>query len=169
MLAVPGLSELADFTGQHEDTFREFATQALIQATLLFAIKTGLSEYPTDGNENQLAINAILEMANHIYLEQPHAATKATPYQSESIGNYSYSKGSLVLKAKNDQKTGLIWWDLAMELLATASVSTTVASGALQVYDPAIQVDANGTTWILGPADVVVREGVYDHADTTIA
>ncbi len=170
MLAVPDILALASFTGEPEDGFHEFAAQALVQATLLFSIKTGLSEYPTDATEEQLATNAIFEMAYKIYLEflQGVAKVKVGPYQSESIGNYSYSKGSVVLKARNDQRTGLMWWDLAMELLATGSASTVVSTGSLQVYDPAIQVDANGVTWVLGPADVVLREGVYDHADTTI-
>ncbi len=171
MLAVPVILDLAEFVGVGEDTLTDFAPQALIQATLLFSIKTGLSEYPTDGNENQLALNAIYEMAYKIYLEylQGVAKVKAGPYQSESIGNYSYSKGSVVLKAKNDQKTGLIWWDLAMELLAVGAAAVVVGTSSLQVYEPAIQTDANGVTWILGPADVTLREGVYDHADTTIA
>lgn len=170
MLAVPGTDELADFTGQAEDTFTPFAPQALIQAALLLTIVTGLTSYPDDADLAQLAKNAIMEMAFDIYSKQlaNYAATQASPFQSESIGSYSYSKGTPAFKAKENQKTGLFWWDLAIERLVSEN-SSRVGTGSLQVFDPAIQVDANGVTWILGPGDTVLRDFVYDHADTTIA
>jgi hypothetical protein len=170
MLAVPGTDELADFTGTEEDDLTPFAPQALTQATLLFTIVTGLSSYPSDTDLTQLAKNAIMEMAWDIYNKQlaNYAVTQASPFQSESIGSYSYSKGSPAFKAKYNEKTGLFWWDLAIERLASEG-NSRVASGSLQVFDPAIQIDANGVTWVLGPADMADQALLYDHADTTIS
>lgn len=170
MLAVPGTDEMADFNGTEEDDLSTFAPQALLQSTLLLTLVTGLSAYPDDDDLEQLAKNAILEMAWDIYYKQlaKYAQTQASPLQSESIGSYSYSKGSPAFKAKNNEKTGLFWWDLAIERLGSDG-NSRVGTGSLQVFEPAIQVDAEGTTWVLGPGDVALRDMVYDHADTTIS
>lgn len=177
MLAVPSVADLAEFSGRAEDSYSAFASQALVQATLLFSLMTGLTEYPSGDNDQQLAINAILEMADRIYLEQPYQLSKAGPFTSETIGSYSYSKGSAVLRARFGQTTGLLWWDLAMERLATVDVAT-IDSAAIQVIEPALRVDTTtGTVYLVGPADWRVTgpepsgmwpDGFYDQADTTI-
>jgi hypothetical protein len=153
MLSVPGVAALATFSGRGEDTYTSFAVQALAQATLLFALRTDLTAYPDDPQLLQLATNAILEMADRIVLEQPHAATMASPLSSESIGSYSYSKGSAAFRAKDGERTGLFWWDLALDRLLGLGRSH-VSSGSVSVMERVVQVSSEGNLFVVGPADV---------------
>lgn len=150
MLPVPTVAQLAVFTGRPENTFGPFAAQALTQATLLFGISTTRTELPGTADENQLALNAIMEMADRLYLEQPYATDKARPYTSESTLDYSYTKGSVVAKARDGQPTGLLWWDLAVQELTTAgrliTGSGSIAAGLGGVFEA-----EDGSLVILGP------------------
>jgi hypothetical protein len=136
MLSAPTVDDLATFTGRDSDTYSGFATQALAQATLLFTVITKLASYPSDPDQAQLARNAIMQAADLIYLEQPFAQARATPYSSETIGSYSYTKTAkaLLKNAHNDQPTGLMWWDLAFEELAGRDRSL-VASGSVSAFE----------------------------------
>lgn len=151
MLPAPSTTELSAFTGRAVDTYGTFVDQALAQATLLFGLRTGLTEMPADADLLQLAKNAILQMADSIYLEQPNAATVASPFQSETIGSYTYSKGSAAGKAKDGTETGLFWWDLALDMLATADVLT----GGAVIYTDLVDVrtDTDGNAVLVTPAD----------------
>ena len=153
MLPAPTLAYLAQFTGRAESSFTAFADQALVQATLLFSVITKRTEYPDDADAAQLAINAICEMADRIYLEQPYQAAKATPYTAETIGSYSYAKGSYAAKAKDGQRTGLFWWDLAIDELSLAERSI-VASGSLSAMErDHVYTDGDGNRYVVGPAE----------------
>jgi len=164
MLPAPTLAELALFTGRDESTFPAYATQALAQATLLFSIVTKLDEYPEDPDGRQLAINAILEMADRMQLEQPYAASKASPFQSETIGSYSYSKGSAFTKAREGAATGLFWWDLALDELSLAD-RAQVSSSSVAAFEREITT-ASGDRTIVGPADCVESGIGFYNANT---
>ncbi len=157
MLPVPTVSYLASFTGRDEASFGAFADQALIQSTLLFSTLTKLSDYPDDEDKELLAINAILEMADRIYLEQPYATTKASPFQSETIASYSYSKGSVVARAKEGLRTGLLFWDLAMDELSAADRSL-VGYGSVTAFEGDLYVDTDDNRIVLTPAQVAASE-----------
>jgi len=101
MLPVPTVAQLAGFTGRPESGYTSFADQALAQAALLFTIVTQRPTLPDDPDTVTLVRNAILEMADRIYLEQPYAAARVSPYQSETIGSYSYAKSSTVVRARD--------------------------------------------------------------------
>lgn len=163
MLPVPTISYLALFTGRAEDTFSTYADQALIQATLLFSTITKREDFPDDDDQQSLAVNAILEMADRIYLEQPYATVRASPYNSESIGSYSYSKGTTAYKAKNHEPTGLFWWELAVEELSLVDRSL-VTSGAVTVFDNDSMYtdDITSRKTVLGPADMCMPDIPYD-------
>src|SRR5688572_12904547 len=123
---VPVLADLVDFTGRDADTFTAFAPTALAQAALLFQFATGLTDPPTDPDQAQLADYAVLEMADRLYLEQPHARTAASPFQSETIGSYSYSKGNdMLARIKAGKSLGMRWWDLALALLGRLEVTSS--------------------------------------------
>ncbi len=160
MLSAPSTAELAAFTGRAVGTFSAFATQALAQATLLFTITTQLGDYPEDDDAEQLARNAILELADRIYLEQPYAAAKATPYNSETIGSYSYAKGGTFSRVREGERIGLFWWDLAIDELAVADRSI-VDSGSVANLDRAdVYVDGDGNRYVLGPAEYTGPDGL---------
>ncbi len=161
MLSAPTTEDLATFTGRAESTFTPFADQALLQATVLFGATTNLAEYPEDPQLRQVAEFAILEMANRLYLEQPFAVSKASPFASETIGSYSYSKGSTFstqTKGSSRTPTGLYWWDLAVELL-TAAGEGEVISGSVGGFEHDLGVNAEGRRGIVGPADNLEADG----------
>lgn len=153
MLSAPTVADLATFTGRAQPSFGTFAAQALAQATLLFSVVTKLSDYPADADLAQLAKNAIMEMADRLYLEQPNAQVKASPFQSETIGSYSYSKGSTFHKAKEGEHTGLFWWDLAIDELRVSD-SGFLASGSIKTDNGLYVATDTDEKWILGPAEV---------------
>src|ERR1700759_1359671 len=121
MWDIPTITQLADFSGRPEATYATgFATQALFQSTLLLATLTerpdssGLSD-----DQVKLATTGILAYADPIYLVHPYDAVVASPFSSENIGSYSYSKpppsgGSRVLASAElkSEDTGVMWFDL---------------------------------------------------------
>lgn len=160
MLPVPTLDDLSTFTGRPVGAIGAFAPQALAQATLMFSILTKLTGYPDDPDLTQLAKNAIMEMADRLLLEQPYQAIKAGPFQSESIGSYSYSRGTqTAVKAQQGLKTGLFWWDTALDEL-TMPGQSVLAHGSIQVTPEGLKHDlATGTWFVMNAADEDRRDG----------
>ncbi len=154
MLPVPTVSFLAQFTGRDIATFTAYADEALLQATLLFSIVTQRTEFPDDEDLESLGVRAILEMADRIYLEQPYAGDRATPFASETIGSYSYAKyASAAARARDGIPTGLLWWDIAVDELSLAERSI-VASGSVSNFERAdVWTDTSGTRYVVGPGD----------------
>lgn len=153
MLAAPTTAELAVFTGRPSSSFTDFADQALAQATLMFQIVTKLTELPDDPDLLQLAKNAILEMADRLLLEQPYQAVKAKPFQTETIGSYSYSRVTqTATKVQNGLKTGLFWWDIAVDELSLPG-SSTFGHGSIKVDLDGVGQAQDGTYFFVDPAD----------------
>jgi hypothetical protein len=147
-IAPPQVAELATFTGRSSSSFGDYATEALTQATLLLVLATGLSDYPTDPNMAQLAKYGILDMADSIYLSQPYKETTSSPFQSESIGSYSYSK--MTKSVKRGQSTGVTWFDLAVGKLRIAG-SGIGASGSIEGMEwDGVEASASGKMKIIG-------------------
>jgi hypothetical protein len=152
VLFAPGVDDLAEFTGRPIDSFGPFADTALAQATLLFQVVTSLTEFPTDEIGAQLATNAILEMAYRFILEQPYAITAASPFQSETIGSYSYSKSGTARLALLGKGTGLLWWDLAMDRL-TRPGESGVGYGSISAFRDHLVTDGTGQVYIVDPTE----------------
>jgi hypothetical protein len=159
-LAPPTVADLAAFTGRTSNSFGQFADQALAQATLLFYIATDLDEYPTDVNLSMLVKNGILDMADKIYLSQPYQEASASPFQSETIGSYSYSKA--VASVKKGDNTGIMWFDLAVNKLKAAG-SGIAAHGSIHgmEYD-GLEFASDGSAKIAGAGKTVHPGLVYD-------
>lgn len=133
MLTAPTVGDLAVFTGRPATGFGDYAAQALEQAALMFTVGTKLSDYPDDPDKAKLARFAIMEMADRLLLEQPYAQVKANPFQTETIGSYSYSRATQTTKTvAQGLKTGLFWWDTAIDELAVLEGSVT-AHGSIKV------------------------------------
>ncbi len=150
-LPVPTTTELAEFTGRPEGSFSSFAAACLIQSTLMFTIVTDLTpdDWPALGagtklsiaDAQQLATNGILAMADYIYLRQPYQQLIASPLTTESIGSYSYSKAQQEV-ARNaaalevqGERTGVAFYDLAVQYLAKRQSAGGVFSGAITVFE----------------------------------
>ncbi len=167
MLSAPTTAELATFTGRAESSFGPYASTALAQATLLFALVTKLDTYPDDPNLALLAKYAIMQMADQLVLEQPYQAVKASPMASETIGSYSYTKSQTWQKVTAGASSGLTWWELAIDQLAQGDTSM-VASGSYSAFerdDHVVQDPAGDGGYILGPADLITHEGTWVSAE----
>lgn len=151
---APTVADLAAFSGRDANTFTPFATTALDMAALMFQFATGLTEVPSDPDKAKLAGYAIMEMADRLVLEQPYAVNAASPFQSETIGSYTYSKGAGFYEAaKSGKRTGLWWWDLAVGELGDPAVAGSMAGGLIKVWEEEIGQDGEGHLGISTPAD----------------
>lgn len=151
-IAPPFVGELATFTGRASSTFGDYAAEALTQATLLLVLATGLTDYPTDTNMAQLAKYGILDMADSIYLSQPYKESISSPFQSESIGSYSYSK--MTKSVKRGESTGVTWFDMAVSKLRVAG-SGIGATGSIEGMEwDGVVTGPNGKSKILGASGV---------------
>lgn len=148
MLVPPTVADLAVFSGRESNTFGQFATEALAQATLLFYLATDLGVYPDDVSLAQLAKYGILDMADKIYLSQPYQEAAASPFQSETIGSYSYSRA--VAAVKKGDNTGVMWFDMAVNKLK-ANGSGIGASGSIRGMEwDGLEVAPDGKMQIIG-------------------
>jgi hypothetical protein len=147
-LAPPTVADLATFTGRSSNAFGQYVYQALDQATLLFYLATDRTEYPSDSNLAMLAKNGILEMADKIYLSQPFQEAMASPFQSETIGSYSYSR--TVAAVKKGDATGVMWFDLAVNKLKSEDTAIGASGSIVGMEYDGLGIDSNGQTRIIG-------------------
>lgn len=173
MIPVPTLAQLAAFSGRPETSYSGYAESALLQATLYFSIYTELtpSDYSAlDPDSQLLAQQGITAMSDWIYLRQPYQAAIASPLQGETIGSYTYSKPfqvemrNLQAQELGVSSTGIILWDLAIQVLAKRQKINGVYFGQIRGFDregpderysvTAIRRDTRtGETVLLGPED----------------
>jgi hypothetical protein len=147
-LAPPTVADLASFTGRASNTFGPFATEALTQATLLFYLSTGLESYPENSQLASLSKYGIMDMADKIYLSQPYKEATTSPFQSETIGSYSYSK--LTQSVKKGDATGVMWFDLAVNKLKGDGAGIG-ASGSIEGMEwDGVEYQASGKPKIVG-------------------
>lgn len=147
-LVPPTVAELATFSGRDSNSYNNFAVEALTQATLLLYLATSISAYPSDPDLAKLAKYGILDMADKIYFSQPYREALASPYQSESIGSYSYSKS--VAAVKKGDATGVMWFDMAVNKLK-ADGSGVVASGSISAFElDGVEVSDTGQMTVIG-------------------
>lgn len=167
MAAYPtlGVTELSTFSGRPAASYpASYPDQAIRMATLIFKIASGLVEFPEPGtNAYDLATMAILALADEFILEQPFQEAKSSPFNSESIGSYSYSKmaGRGAVRAASsisaDGKTGNIWFDLAIEQLGVVVNALNMpAYGGVEVFEHSEMMVPGlnrHNTRLLGPGD----------------
>lgn len=150
-ITPPSLEQLAVFSGREEESYTDFADQALVQATVLFQIASCLDALPTDTTsvDYDVCVNAILDMADRLYLGQQYSTAKASPFSSETIGSYSYSKMSS--QVSQGLPTGVGWFDLAIQNYGSCDSGVTVSHSATSIFeDYGISV-IDGRRVFLGP------------------
>jgi hypothetical protein len=177
------VEDLAEFAARPRAAFSPFADSALAQALLLFKISTCLSAMPDNQVHQDLIRNAILGMADQLYLANQYREAQASPFNNESIGSYSYSKtlrqsfSETAAKISSGGQSGVQWFDIAVELLGQCDVEEDlIMHGGIEVFEHDIVTVAgvNGanrrmlspqdmrlsTTWGLDPSSLgfVVRE-----------
>lgn len=147
---VTGLSK---FSGRPVASYTNYAEEAIEQATLLFKKATCLASFPTNEDDAKIATKAIYQLADALSLAQPYQEALATPFSSESIGSYSYSK--LVNSITRSEKTNLLWFDLAVESLGVCGFMGGASSmGGIEAFEfDNLRVPGfNGNTRLTGPA-----------------
>jgi hypothetical protein len=155
-------ADLAGFSGRPEASYPSpYTDEALKQATLLFKIGTCLATFPDDPMQADLAKYAILSMADYIVLNQPNAQVLAGPFQSESLGSYSYSK--MAKTAASGGETGVAWFDLAVDQIGQCDQNDEIMSGGgIEVFEfdaefAVARTDGN-TVRVLSPKDQEYHE-----------
>jgi hypothetical protein len=93
-LSVPTTDELLAFMHETEwdSSEEEFAAVELQQAADLMHIATGLTDDPADETAQRILKYGILEMAFALHARAPDREAMYSPFSSERIGSYSYSK-----------------------------------------------------------------------------
>lgn len=168
------VTDLSAFSGRPVGAYPAYAVEtALLQATLLFKISTCLPVLPVEQDDQDMVRLAILAYADMIILTMPYAELKANPFNSESLGSYSYSKtppgsgrGSFSASAavaSRGEKSGVMWFDLAVERLGVCWEEDGIPDfGGLETFEfdearTAGQIGAN--LRLLGPADLLLIWG----------
>jgi hypothetical protein len=167
---VPTLGELAFFSGRAETSYTSYVYSALLQATVMFTALTELTagDYPVmDPDDQVLAGQGVLAMADYLYLRWPFQQVIASPMQNEVIGSYSYSKPVQEM-ARNAQaievtaeRTGVDMFDLAVRMLAKRTRANGVFYGQITGFEHharddqvRIKFDRHENRLVLtGPAD----------------
>lgn len=137
-------ADLVTFSGRPEQSYTAYASQALLQALLLFKIGTCLaSPDDLDATHTELLNTAILAMADAIFLNQEHQAAVASPFNSETIGSYSYSKTAKAVSA--GQPTGIMWFDLAVTELSVCDRDDGIMMfGGIEMHDSVLVAGSAG-------------------------
>jgi hypothetical protein len=162
--------DLADFTGRPLVSFPEgyITNSALPQALLLFKIGTCLADVAQLSPEKQQLVDfGILSMTDAIHLSAPYQTALASPFQSESIGSYSYSR--VAQAVQQGLPTGVTWFDLAVgELTVCATFGSDIPmSMGIDVFgrNEGMPQGREGITTYLSPGDLAVSHQFgYDPA-----
>lgn len=170
MLPLPSVADLAAFSGRPESSYSSYASSAILQAALLMTIQSenDITDYNSfNSTDQQLILMGIKAMADYIYLRQPYQAVIASPLMNETVGSYSYSKAQQEV-ARNAaalevtaERTGVQWYDLAMQMLGKRQRAGGVFFGEIQVFEHHNRTDQaelvwsqkDGKTFLAGPAD----------------
>lgn len=111
----------------------EFAELCLQQATDLMYIGTGLSEDPVDEADLRIMTSGILEMSYALLSGSEDREARYSPFTSERIGSYSYSKAAQAVMAA--ENTGVPLFDIAVRHLRSVDATNpTTTLRAEQVF-----------------------------------
>lgn len=154
--------DLSGFSGRPVASYTAYANTALSQALLLFKIGTCLAQFPDGGTQAELAKMGILAMADDISLKQEYQQAMASPFSSESIGSYSYSKRAQ--QVQDGDATGIMWFDLAIKELSMCDaggdgIPTGGGVGMFEYDGTFVDSDGPETVRFLGPADLDASRG----------
>jgi hypothetical protein len=117
-LTLPSTSDLYAFWGDEADPVdTDSATLAIQQAGGLLMLATTLNADPADSNLAFLVKWAICDMAIYLLIARDNRDAEYSPFQSERVGSYSYSKSSARLYARIsktiliNEPTGVLLFD----------------------------------------------------------
>jgi hypothetical protein len=106
---------------------------ALQRAADLFVIATGVTENPTDPIEVRLIKTAILDMAWFLQEDHENREAQFSPFSSERIGSYSYTKMQAAVRAGD--VTGVSGFDQAVDYFNDKNSGSTIWSTSEWVFE----------------------------------
>lgn len=111
----------------------------LQQATDLMFIATNLSADPIDPTTFRIMQTGILAMGHALLVQEDDKAAIYSPFQTEHVGSYTYTKMVAVVAA--GAPTGVPWFDTAVRFLLSQvdpnnSMSGSVGYSSENVFDP---------------------------------
>lgn len=149
-LTLPDVDDLATFTTKPVDDYDEEVADAKIQeAADLLYLATGITEDPDTAVMQRVVGYAIMQMADTLITIA--AADPDPTVSSERLGSYSYT---LRDAAALGEKTGVPWFDRAVQVLNRGTGSATELLYTTQIFEPSdLQpaVDNDGGKYLLGP------------------
>jgi hypothetical protein len=153
-LTVPDTDELllamrrtTPFTAQES----EWAEDALQRATDLARIATGLTEDPVGPDDDpdfpqRILTQGILAMAYAIEVRSDDADEFYSPFTSERLGSYSYSKAMQAVR--EGSATGVPWFDEMVAYFAAADASSFAMATEYVFAQPYSVYVAQNTTFL---------------------
>lgn len=156
---------LSEYTLRDESEYDDaVAAQVIREAILLFKIGTCLTELPTSPLQREIAMTAIHAMADAFEAEKRNAEQLQSPFQSESIGSYNYSKISGLIYS--GVPTGIGWFDIAIQQLSVCGRNGTsgdlAGGGVIMFEDQGTFVSRPPNVKFVGPADNIYGVGYRD-------
>lgn len=140
-LTPPTMDDLAAFTGEtYEDVTNEEADHIdtlLQQATDVVWIFTGIDTSPVDARLLRVLNNAIMDLALWLRVQSENRDEVNSPFSSERIGSYSYTKMQQAQSGANGvgDGSGLYWLDLLFRLI-TDSVNEGAWTTSENIFNP---------------------------------
>lgn len=136
-LTLPTVEDLYRFWGDEADDSDEVRAELLIElAANLLWLATGLDDDPEDPRLASLVKLAILDMAIYLYINRDNVTAEYSPFSSERIGSYSYSKAfsRASSSVSSANKTGATIFDQLVEYLSYQAMGSWVSSE--YVFEP---------------------------------
>lgn len=131
------LTNLTNFTGRTASAFQSgfVETSAIPQALLLFKLATCIADPDALTAEGkQLVDFAILAMADELQLAAKNRLVASSPFTSETLGSYSYSKAAQAIQ--RGEETGVMWFDTAVRQLSLCdSTDGSFDRGGIEVFE----------------------------------
>lgn len=113
-LVIPTIDDLLDYMQEDDDdVVGEWGDQLLRQAADLFIVATSVTDEPTDTFSVRMKNNAICSLAHWLLVTNDDRDAQYSPFTSERIGSYSYSKAMQSVTSR--QPVGVLWFDTAVQ------------------------------------------------------
>lgn len=153
-LTPPTSTEIALFRNEGDYAADEvpYVNAVAQQATDAVWVFTGLENPPTDPRAARVLKNALIQFTLWVMAQDEHRDEINSPFSSERIGSYSYSK---MQQASRGEETGIFWLDLLFKMLNTGDGAETISwSSSENVFNP-YELTYQQQEWLTG-ADPLV-------------
>lgn len=161
-LTVPQVDQFYTFWGDEADDVDVPRAQTMLElATNLMWLATNLEDDPTDSRMASLVNFAIMDMAIHLYVTRDDINAEYSPFNSERVGSYSYSKTyrSMMTQVNKGEKTGVPLFDTVVDYYLEQAMGSWVTSERLTHHHfRPLAVEA----WLANPSLVFSSERHWD-------